>query len=292
MMYTQQEQRAAIATERLLLVLAAINFTGVVDFLIIMPLGPQYMRVFNIASAQFGLMISAYAITAGLAGILAGIYLDRMDRKKALLGIYAGFTLATLLCGLDPNYPLLLVGRAVTGGFGGVLGALILAIVADAIPERRRGSAMGLVMSSVAMGFVFGMPIGVFLAAHLSWHLPFLALAGLSSLIWSIAARFLPSIRVPLAEAERRREGNRLPVDLFVRRVLHHFQHDPDRTLGGSCGETARFLHRVVAGDCFCSHADQPAPCASDGCPCDHHIFHGLYLWTKCSGHGAYHRRY
>ena len=104
MMYTQQEQRAAIATERLvLLVLAAINFTGVVDFLIIMPLGPQYMRVFNITSAQFGLMISAYAITAGLAGILAGIYLDRMDRKKALLGIYAGFTLATLLCGLDPT---------------------------------------------------------------------------------------------------------------------------------------------------------------------------------------------
>src|SRR5271166_469126 len=131
----QQEQRAGIATERVaLLVLAAIHFTSVVDFLIIMPLGPQCMRVFNITSAQFGLMVSAYAITAGLTGILVGIFLDRMDRKKALLGIYAGFTLATLLCGLAPNYPLLLVGRAVTGGFGGVLGALILAIVADAIP--------------------------------------------------------------------------------------------------------------------------------------------------------------
>ena len=213
MIYTQQEQRASIATERLvLLVLAAINFTGVVDFLIIMPLGPQYMRVFNITSAQFGLMVSAYAITAGLTGILVGIFLDRMDRKKALLGIYAGFTLATLLCGLAPNYPLLLVGRAVTGGFGGVLGALILAIVADAIPEKRRGSAMGLVMSSVAMGFVFGVPIGVFLAAHLSWHVPFLALGGLSFLIWGLAARFLPSIRVALAETDEQPVARMLKV--------------------------------------------------------------------------------
>ena len=323
----QQEQQITIATERLmLLVLAAIHFTAIVDFLIIMPLGPQYMRVFDITSAQFGLMVSAYGISAGLAGILLGIFLGRMDRKNVLLGVYAGFSLGTFFCALAPNYPLLLASRAVTGGFGGVLGALIFAIVADVIPEERRGSAMGLVMSSVAAGFVFGVPIGVFLAAHLGWQMPFFALAGLSFSICGVAARLMPSARVPLAaqslepkgsskgvpahdpdyrkrlfgfsisgrlhDRKRRGEGNRLPANLFVRWVLHHFQRGLDRPLGRSRWETVRFQHCVLAGDYVCSRVDQPPPCAGGGCPCDYHIFHDLHLWTGCSSDGAGYRQY
>src|SRR5437773_4450007 len=118
--------------ERLLLfVLAAIQFTTIVDFLIIMPLGPQYMRVFAIAPGQFGLIVSSYAISAGISGIAAGFFLDRFDRKRALLSLYTGFTVGTLFCALAQTYHLLVAARALAGAFGGVTGALILAIVGD-----------------------------------------------------------------------------------------------------------------------------------------------------------------
>src|SRR4051812_30454617 len=107
-----------------------------------MPLGPQYIRVFSISPAQFGLIVSSYAISAGIAGISAGLFLDRFDRKKALLLLYSGFTVGTLFCGLARTYPLLVAARALAGAFGGVTGALILAIVGDVIPEYRRGAAM------------------------------------------------------------------------------------------------------------------------------------------------------
>src|ERR1051326_7994475 len=116
--------------ERLLLfVLATIQFTSVLDFLIILPLGPQYMRVFSIGTAQFGWIVSAYAISAAISGVAACFFLDRFDRKRALLTLYLGFTLGTLFCALAPTYPLLVAARAVAGAFGGVVGALILAIV-------------------------------------------------------------------------------------------------------------------------------------------------------------------
>src|ERR1041384_2647560 len=115
----------------LLLVLAAIQFTTVVDFLIIMPLGPQYMRVFAITPGQFGTIVSSYAISAGICGIAAGFFLDRFDRKRALLVLYFGFSVGTLFCALAPTYQLLVAARAVAGAFGGVVGALILAIVGD-----------------------------------------------------------------------------------------------------------------------------------------------------------------
>jgi predicted MFS family arabinose efflux permease len=156
--------------------------------------------------------VSAYGIAAGLAGILVSIFLDRMDRKNVLLGVYAGFTLATLFSGLISNYPLLVAGRTLAGGFGGVLGALIFAVVADVIPEERRGAAIGLVMSSLAMAFVFGVPLGVSLAMQLSWRIPFFALAGLSFLIWGLAVRYLPSIRMPIAEANEHQVARMLKV--------------------------------------------------------------------------------
>ena len=179
----------------LLLVLAAIQFTAIVDFLIILPLGPQYMRVFSITPGQFGVIVSAYAISAGISGIATGLVLDRFDRKRALLALYLGFTVGTLFCALAPSYHLLVAARVVAGAFGGVAGALILAIIGDVVPEERRGAAMGLVMSSFSIASICGVPIGLLLATSLDWHLPFLVLAGLSLVILLASAWVLPPLR-------------------------------------------------------------------------------------------------
>jgi predicted MFS family arabinose efflux permease len=209
-----------VVNERwLLLALAGIQFTAVVDFLIIMPLGPQYMRVFKIDPGQFGLIVSAYAISAGLAGIAAGFVLDHADRKTALLYLYGGFTLGTLFCALAPTYPLLVAARAIAGAFGGVTGALILAIVGDVVPEERRGAAMGLVMSSFSVASICGVPIGLLLASHLNWHVPFFVLAALSAIIWAAAYFLLPSLREHLRHGEGQHPAARMLA------VLGHKDH-------------------------------------------------------------------
>jgi len=190
------------AKERwLLLAMAAIQFTTTIDFLIIMPLGPQYMRVFAITPAQFGFMVSAYAISAGVCGIAAGFFLDRYDRKSALLALYFGFALGTLFCAMAPTYPLLVAARVIAGAFGGVAGALILAIIGDVVPIERRGAAMGMVMSSFSVASICGIPLGVVLATHLSWHVPFYALAGLSGVVLIVVAMVIPSLRGHLKHA-------------------------------------------------------------------------------------------
>jgi predicted MFS family arabinose efflux permease len=179
----------------LLAVLAAVQFTAVLDFMIIMPLGPQYMRVFAINPQQFGLIVSAYAISAGIAGIAAGFFIDRYDRKRALMVLYAGFTLGTLFCALAPTYWTLVAARVVAGAFGGVTGGLVMAIIGDVIPEERRGKAMGIVMSSFSIASIVGVPTGLYLANSLNWHVPFFALAGLCLLVLLAMGKAMPSLR-------------------------------------------------------------------------------------------------
>ncbi len=186
---------AALHERWLLILIAAIQFTVIVDFLIIMPLGPQYMRVFHILPSQFGLIVSAYAVSAGISGVAAGLFLDRIDRRPALIWLYFGFIVGTFLCALAPTYPLLVAARVVAGAFGGVAGALILAIVGDVVPEERRGAAMGVVMSSFSVASICGVPIGLMLASRLSWHVPFFGLAFLSALVWIAVLKILPSLR-------------------------------------------------------------------------------------------------
>jgi predicted MFS family arabinose efflux permease len=185
----------------LLLLMATIQFTTVLDFLIIMPLGPQYMRVLHITPAQFGVIVSAYALSAGISGVAACFFLDRFDRKTGLLLLYGGFCAGTFLCALAPTYPLLVAARACAGAFGGIAGALILAIIGDVIPDERRGAAMGLVMSSFAIASICGVPIGLYLASVFNWHAPFLVLAGLSVLILVAAVFVMPSLRGHLHHA-------------------------------------------------------------------------------------------
>src|SRR5581483_1891978 len=213
------QTRQAINERLLLLVLAAIQFTAIVDFLIILPLGPQYMRVFKIDPGQFGVIVSAYAVSAGVSGVLTGFVLDRFDRKRALLMLYFGFAVGTLFCALAPTYRLLVAARVVAGAFGGVAGALILAIIGDVVPEERRGAAMGLVMSSFSVASICGVPIGLVLANSLNWHMPFFVLAGLSFIILAASARVLPPLRGHLLHA-----AGRHPVARMLS-VLSHPDH-------------------------------------------------------------------
>ncbi len=193
-----------------LLLLAAIQFTTNLDFLIVLPLGPQYMRVLRISPAQFNTIVAAYAVAAGIAGVAAGFFLDRFDRKTALGWLFLGFATGTLLCAIAPTYPFLAAARAVAGGFGGVTSAVILAIVGDVIPEHRRGAAMGLVMSAFSVASIFGVPLGLVLASDFSWHVPFYAIAGISVPILIAVLRWVPPLRGHLGQAREQHPAARM----------------------------------------------------------------------------------
>lgn len=185
-----------LVRERLLLwSLASINFTHIVDFMVMMPLGPQLTKLFHITDAEFGLLVSAYSLAAGLSGLLVSMVIDRFERKHALLFVYGGFAIATLACGLAPSYAALMAARIAAGVFGGVLGALVQTIVGDAVPFERRGQAMGLVMSAFSMSTVAGVPLSLWMASHWGWHMPFFAIAVASVVIWLMAWRSVPLLR-------------------------------------------------------------------------------------------------
>lgn len=163
--------------------LAFLQFTLVLDFMILSPLGAILLKELSIGTRQFGLVVSAYAFSAGISGILAAGFADRFDRKRLLMFFYIGFLVGTVLCGLAPSYEFLLGARIVTGLFGGVIGSVSFAIIADLFPLQTRGRVMGIVQSSFAAAQVLGLPIGLYLANHLGWHAPFLLIAGLGALV-------------------------------------------------------------------------------------------------------------
>ncbi|MEN9355659.1 MAG: hypothetical protein RL318_2984 [Fibrobacterota bacterium] len=169
-------------------VLAFLQFTIVLDFMILSPLGAILLKELGIGTKQFGLVVSAYAFSAGISGILAAGFADRFDRKKLLMFFYAGFLVGTLLCGMAPNYHFLLGARIVTGIFGGVIGSISFAIVADLFPMQMRGRVMGTVQSSFAASQVMGIPVGLFLANHLGWHAPFLLIVGIGAAVGVVIA--------------------------------------------------------------------------------------------------------
>ncbi len=181
----------------LLWCLAGIQFTHIVDFMVMMPLGPMFIGLFGITDAQFGLLVASYTLSSGVFGLLMSPYVDRFDRKRLLLAAYAGFILATLACALAPSYAVLMVARIAAGAFGGVIGAMTQTLVGDLIPFERRGRAMGLIMAAFSLSTVGGVPASLWMANHWGWHLPFFAIAALSVLVWLVAARYVPSFRPP-----------------------------------------------------------------------------------------------
>ena len=191
----------AIAREPWLLwLLACLQFTHILDFMMISPLSPQFMRLWGISAQEFGYLVSIYALAASVAGLAAAFVIDRFDRRSTLMAMYAGFVLATLACALAQGYWSLFAARALAGVFGGVIGSVVLAIVSDVIPAERRGRAMGVVMSAFPVVSVLGVPIGLYLATRLGWHAPFFALAAVSAALWCL----LPLV-VPRVDAHMRR---------------------------------------------------------------------------------------
>jgi predicted MFS family arabinose efflux permease len=206
---------------RLLWLLALTQFTIIMDFMVMMPLGPQIMHAFHIAPAAFATAVSAYSWCSGLSGLFAATYIDRFDRRRLLLCVYALFALSNLGCALADSFALLLVARAFAGITGGVLGSVIMAIVGDVIPVQRRGAATGTIMTAFSLAAIAGVPAGVMLGAHFNWAAPFFLLVVLSVLIWLAGARLVPS----LAEHRERRQptlGEVLP-DLW--RLLSNPRH-------------------------------------------------------------------
>ena len=179
----------------LLLTLASIQFTSVLDFMIMMPLGPQLTQLFDISAGQFGFLVSAYTFAAGLSGLLAATYIDRFGRKRMMLTLYPLFGVAAVACSIAPTFAWLLLARVASGFFGGVLMALSQTIVAEVIPFERRGRAMGVVMTSFSVATVAGVPLALFLASHFNWHAPFLAIALLVTVCALGAAKTLPSLK-------------------------------------------------------------------------------------------------
>ena len=187
----------------LLITLAGIQFTNILDFMIMMPLGPQFTGLFGISDAEFATLVSAYTLAAGASGLLASTYIDRFGRKRLLLVLYTLFALATLACGLMNSYAGLMAARIAAGVFGGVLSSLSHTIVGDVIPFERRGRAMGIVMTSFSVATVVGVPTGLFLAAQLGWHACFLAIALLCALFGIGAAFTMPILKGHLELADR-----------------------------------------------------------------------------------------
>ncbi|TGM16709.1 MFS transporter [Leptospira selangorensis] len=174
--------------------LAFLQFTVVLDFMILSPLGVLVMSELRIPTEKFGYVVSAYAFSAGISGLIAAGFADRFDRKKLLLFFYSGFVIATFLCGIAIRYEFLLFVRILTGMFAGVLSSISFAIVADLFPLQVRGRVMGFIMTAFAASQVFGLPIGIYISNLWGWQSPFLLIAGVSGLAGIAIFSFLKPV--------------------------------------------------------------------------------------------------
>ena len=175
-------------------ILAFLQFTIILDFMIMSPLGAIMMPALQMSTAQFGTVVSAYAFSAGAAGLLAAGFADKYDRKKLLIFFYVGFMLGTFLCGIADNYLFLLSARIVTGLFGGVIGSIVMAITTDLFPLNKRGRVMGYLQTAFAASQILGLPAGLYLSNHWGWHMPFMFIVGISALAGIVILVYLKPI--------------------------------------------------------------------------------------------------
>src|SRR5882672_9827677 len=180
-------------------ILAITQFTVILDFMVMSPLGDILMKSLSLKPSHFGFAVSAYAFSAGISGLLTAGFADRYDRKKLLLFFYTGFIAGTLLCGFANTYPLLLVARIITGLFGGVIGSISMAIVADLFDLQHRGRVMGYMQMGFGASQVLGIPIGLYLANIWGWHAPFLWVAAMAVIIAALIAVKLQPLTKHLA---------------------------------------------------------------------------------------------
>lgn len=187
----------------LLLTLAGIQFSHVLDFMIMMPLGPVLIRAFGIGTHQFGLLVASYSFSAALSGLLATTFVDRFERKRMLLTMFGLFGLATVACGLAPGYATLLVARGLAGAFGGIMGAMVQTMIGDVIPYARRAKAGSMVSAAFSVSTVAGVPLSLWLANHYQWRAPFMLIAALTLLFIVIGWHVLPDLRHHLSTERR-----------------------------------------------------------------------------------------
>lgn len=164
-------------------ILAITQFSVILDFMVMSPLGDILMKSLNLKPSQFGMAVSVYAFSAGISGLLTAGFADRFDRKKLLLFFYLGFIAGTFLCGIVQSYPLLIAARIVTGLFGGVIGSISMAIITDLFEINHRGRVMGFVQMAFGASQVLGIPIGLYLANGWGWHAPFIMIAVMAAII-------------------------------------------------------------------------------------------------------------
>jgi len=214
-------------------ILAFLQFAVIVDFMLMSPLGAMIIPELKIDTAQFGLVVSAYAFSAGIAGLLTAGLADRYDRKKLLLFFYTGFLLGTLWCGLASSYEMLLLARIVTGLFGGVIGSIVLAIATDLFAPQMRGRVMGLIQTAFAASQVLGIPIGLYLANRWDWHMPFLAMAGFGLVGGLLMLRKMQPVNAHLALPQEHSPWMHLYHTVTERRYLLAFAITAVLTTGG-----------------------------------------------------------
>ena len=168
--------------------LAFLQFTIIIDFMILSPLGAFVMPALGITPQQFGIVVSAYALAAGVTSFVAAGYADKFDRKRLLLFFYSGFMIGTLLCGLAQSFEILLLARIITGMFAGVIGATVMAIATDLFPMEKRGRVMGMIQTAFAASQVLGLPAGLYLTNHWNWHAPFLTIVVIGLCVGAVIA--------------------------------------------------------------------------------------------------------
>ena len=214
----------------LLLTLAGMQFSHILDFMIMMPLGPILMREFAISTHEFGFLVASYSFSAALAGLLAATFVDKFERKRLLLTVFALFGLATLACGLSPSYSTLLIARGLAGAFGGIMGVMVQTLVGDLIPFERHATASGVISASFSLSTVAGVPLSLWLANHFQWRAPFILIACTTVLFLIVALRHLPDVRHHLNQGKRAhpfsamfevlRDANHLRALIFTMLIL------------------------------------------------------------------------
>lgn len=214
----------------MLLTLAGIQFSHVLDFMIMMPLGPILMHELGIGTHEFGLLVASYSFSSALSGLLASVFVDRFERKRLLLSVFVLFGLATLACGLAPGYATLMIARGLAGAFGGVMGALVQTIIGDTIPFARRAKASGIVSTAFSISTVAGVPLSLWLATYFQWRAPFFFIVVLCIIFFVIALKILPELRHHISLEKRRhpfveifavmRDPNHLRAMLFSALII------------------------------------------------------------------------
>ncbi|MFI5185609.1 MAG: MFS transporter [Chitinophagales bacterium] len=196
-------------------ILAILQFSVILDFMVLSPLGAMLIEKLHIKTAQFGLVVSVYAFSAGISGLLAAGFADKFDRKKFLLFFYAGFLGGTFLCAIAPNYQFLLLARIVTGIFGGVIGSVSFAIISDLFKIEVRGRVMGFVQMAFAASQVLGLPIGLVLANHFGWHAPFWMIAGFGIIVGIVMIMYMK----PVTDHLKIRSDQRHPFHHLIKTI-------------------------------------------------------------------------